>query len=272
MINGGPGAGNFRFRCVFTLLLLAGAGVRPARAGHALLDQCRQYFEWGEYAKLRRNAEAFLLTASDTTDSFIMAECHKYLGVAYGAQGKIADAREQFSRAYGYNRAVDLDKYFVSQEIFDLFFLAVAECRMREIEQASTDSLLRNAEEEKLGTMKRERKIRREFTFALSCYSAAALLGAVAAGTYLDLLPVQDSFFVARDSGRQLAYNTYKHELRRGNYRLGGLYAGTVFFLAGGTWFIYRMVTVPRGVAAAPRVRLDPDGGIGYAFTLTAYF
>jgi hypothetical protein len=96
-------------------------GLGTARAGGPPIAG-EDLFKWGEYDSLIRVLEpAASAEARTRDDTLIRAKSLLFLGVAFCATGKADRADEAFSRAVELDPQVELDRYYVTQEIANRF-------------------------------------------------------------------------------------------------------------------------------------------------------
>jgi len=106
--------------CMAWMLALA-SGLGAARAGGPPVAG-EDLFKWGEYDSLIRALEPSVRAEPHTrVDTLIRAKSLLFLGVAFCATGKSERADEAFSRAVELDPQVELDRYYVTQEIANRF-------------------------------------------------------------------------------------------------------------------------------------------------------
>lgn len=105
-------------------------------------EEIRNYFEWGEYAKLVGILEPCLDSLSVSPDSVKAATYHNYLGTAYFGLGDIGKAHRNFQRALELYSGVLLDSAYVSEEIMNLFNATRSDLINRKKTEHYQDSLL----------------------------------------------------------------------------------------------------------------------------------
>lgn len=103
---------------LFGLAALALAQGAARASGQAVPGE--DLFKWGEYDSLIRILEPAALhpgSTGDHGDSLAQAKSLLFLGVAFCATGKPDRADEAFSRAVEIDPEVELDRYYVTEEI-----------------------------------------------------------------------------------------------------------------------------------------------------------
>lgn len=218
-------------------------------------SQIRHYFEWGNYDKLIQIIEPYLASAKDSAKLYI-SECHKYLGVAYFARSRIADARKQFELSYRTNQSIVLDRFYVSPEIYDFFSKTVSETKDELSREAQKDSLLRIAElqlKKNEITLQEIKSKRITIFYTALYYSLAAIAGGAA--YYSSSLADQDysKWNTARINGDLVTYGD-KALVKKINWEdaasIGGE-VGCALFVVPGTYFLCKAL----GIAGTPSPR-----------------
>jgi len=102
--------------------LLAWAASAPRASGPPARGE--DLFKWGEYDSLIHLLDPAVRdkgSAMDRADSLEQAKSLLFLGVAFCATGKRERADEAFSRAVELDPAVELDRFYVTEEIANRF-------------------------------------------------------------------------------------------------------------------------------------------------------
>ncbi|MBD3320737.1 MAG: hypothetical protein GF350_06555 [Chitinivibrionales bacterium] len=183
-------------RLVLPLMVLVSNAIPLRSQEQSFSDEIRQHFEWGEYDKLIKKLEPVLESPPESLDSVTIAACHKYLGVAYFARGRIGDAQGQFEKALMIDPGATLKHDFVSQPMLDLFNSVVdniSERRRQKQEAERKDSLIVTREMElqksisTLTELQRAEIIRKKKLMTIASaalYSFASLLSGAAVYEY----------------------------------------------------------------------------------------
>lgn len=150
----------------------------------------REYFEWGEYAKLVDAVEPMVDSVSSLKDTALAASYFINLGIAYYGTGKPGSAREMFLRALQINQSIELEKSYVSEEITDLFEKTRTEFIKRATLKLNQDSLISEKQRlirenslyaENVRMLRKKRAIK---TLTAATFCAAVLSGTIAAFEY----------------------------------------------------------------------------------------
>lgn len=120
-------------RAIIAIASVILAAAFPVRAG-ASNAPGEDLFKWGEYDSLIRLLGPVGTTALPAaTDSADRAKSYSFLGVAYYATGKTEQADSAFASACRLDPQVDLDRFYVTEEIADRFHaIARNEARRRQ--------------------------------------------------------------------------------------------------------------------------------------------
>lgn len=108
-------------RAYLAWLMALALGLGTARAGGSPIAG-EDLFKWGEYDSLIRVLEpAASAEARTREDTLVRAKSLLFLGVAFCATGKPDRADAAFSRAVELDPQVELDRYYVTEEIANRF-------------------------------------------------------------------------------------------------------------------------------------------------------
>jgi hypothetical protein len=214
------------------------------------LWQIRKYFEWGEYDTLLQALEPCLHDTS-LHDSTYLAECHKYLGVAYFAKSRIGDARIAFQTAYRYNPGISLDTFYVSREIADLFNDAISESSTLVRHDAQQDSVLRvkdwqlNEKNRTLHKIADQKRQRLYLTYGISCYAISAICGGISLNAFNNAQKDYSDYQKAASSGDMISFTNLSNKIKRNDAVHVVTLVGGALFLVPGTYFLGKAIKKP---------------------------
>ncbi len=109
---------------IFLGAALLGLGLAARAGASSLPKEADDFFKWGEYDSLAAKLETWLTVVpvpSDHIDSVTLAKANLYMGVAYYATGKAAQSDSAFLRACRFEKGIQLDKFYVTNEIMARF-------------------------------------------------------------------------------------------------------------------------------------------------------
>lgn len=145
-------------------------------AEHPSHGTVRRLYEWGVYDSLKTALEPYLSAMPDSASESRIAEYRLYLGVAYFAEGKLGEARNQFGLAFESDSTLQPEPYYVPEEVIDLYASTVEDIRERQQLLARRDSILESEQLRLRGKLEYEEIVagrRRCSTLGVSSYVVA---------------------------------------------------------------------------------------------------
>jgi tetratricopeptide (TPR) repeat protein len=210
-------------------------------------DKARSYFEWGEYDSLLLTVQSYFSQPGNEVDSGRHCIYQAYAGVAYFANGNIAEARHAFIKALSCNPDLVLDKQYVTPEMISLFADARNELAQARAHERNEDSLktAREKQRKELADKKlRLDAIRSRFRTDAGISAASLALGitfgALAVYEYESGKPDDKLFNDAAETGDKTTYNQMRSVLDRRNRFIDGYSIASALCGIGSAWFAYR--------------------------------
>lgn len=246
-------AGRFAGRYLPTMLIAAIGSISVAWGGgidSVLVHRVRPHFEWGEYDTVLRYLETTLDTISSDVDSTNLAHLHAWLGVAFFAKGRPAEAREQFRTSYRCDTAFTLPADFVGRPAQDLFLSTREEQRRlaeRERELVRKDSLLAGSRKEArdveavVTSIKQERVVRirrRKLILGFGTWALAAVPAGFSVYQFGQGEEFYEKFLEARRKGDLTRYRKYRTRTDRADFLTLFSAGGSMLLGATGMYFL----------------------------------
>jgi tetratricopeptide (TPR) repeat protein len=209
-----------------------------------LLQQIEAHFKWGEYDSIIAKVEPVILDSITRQDGRTNSDFSKFLGIAYAAQGRIAEAQEQFKNAFLSDSLVNLDSAYVSKTIQEVFRTTIDNCKNETTGKAIQDSLIAQKKlavrETNQVLEKEKRTIASNSALAVSgvCFAGFLISGAGAAYEYYSTTKAYTTFRLAAAQGDLATYSRYKTIVRNGDaWTAGYLSISCVLGICSGYFF-----------------------------------
>jgi tetratricopeptide (TPR) repeat protein len=211
--------------------------VGAAAAEPLSIDSVQKYMQWGEYDKIIAAIEPVVKEKKLPNDTTAASDLLKYLGVAYFANGKIAEARAAFSDAFHTKPSVALEELYVSKEILVFFNVVIAEEKSQIAARDRADSLARIREIDRVSSQYRTR-----FSLGVASFVVAGIGAVIAVYEY----HIGDSLYWEWNAARRLprgdkaAYDALKPKIRTADILTETAAAAAAVAVISGTYFTVR--------------------------------
>jgi tetratricopeptide (TPR) repeat protein len=185
----------------------------------AFVEKTRLWFEWGEYQRIISEVPLELEKCATDSLNIQCGQLHIHLGVALFASGQLRESRKEFLAALAIDPIVELDKQYVSPEIYDFFLAARSDYTKELSERAVRDSLLnlQRMEAERKRTVEQQAQARRQKSriragvgVSIGCIVISAIAAGASKYEYEQAQSSYEQFRSAAGAGDLLAYNQYK--------------------------------------------------------------
>jgi hypothetical protein len=219
------------------LIAALGCLVSPMAAGPLPIDSIQKYMQWGEYDKIITEIEPVVKDKALPSDSTMASDLLKYLGVAYFANGKIAEARAAFSDAFHAKSSVALEELYVSKEILVFFNVVITEEKSQIAAHNRADSLARIRELDKISAL-----YRTQFSLGAASFVLAGIGAVIAVYEY----HIGDSLYWEWNAARRLprgdmaTYDALKPKIRTADILTETAAAAAAVAMISGTYFTVR--------------------------------
>ncbi len=188
-------------------------------------EQLNDLFEWGEYEQLIELLKPLHDSVPGTLDSTTVSQYWTFLGVSYFAIGDIESSRDAFLSAFEFDENIDLDKKYVTEEMYYLFEATRLESSSLKAVQSLQDSInsvLRENITEEPDLLMPEPVKKRNSILGISLTAAGVALGGFALYEYISAAQTNQGFRSAAAEGDKLEYDRLRNSLKRSNAIIAG--------------------------------------------------